>query len=295
MLEKKNKELKQNEERVKSANLELCTKMREMIQELDQEKQETAHRWSTVRAAEMNLNPARIVSCRIIIFFMQSGANSSTVQGRCGEPSQNRAHAGTWCSDWRVVWSTPAAGPAVTVSSWFYLHLNNYLCFPQYATLCPPICPLRWTKFSQSVFLCRTQLFDVNDKLLAVQECYISVCKEKDMLLEKIDGKEKEEDLIRENEVGIFMKKSWWYLLGWLFYFYYGSLLTFLQLKMKVKMDTALENLRAELEAQHQASTNQLKALWSKQKEAEVKQQVNSQVASVKAACQEEVQQVGFT
>lgn len=64
---------------------------------------------------------------------------------------------------------------------------------------------------------------------------------------------------------------------------------------MKVKMDTALENLRAELEAQHQASTNQLKALWSKQKEAEVKQQVNSQVASVKAACQEQVQQVGFT
>lgn len=64
---------------------------------------------------------------------------------------------------------------------------------------------------------------------------------------------------------------------------------------MKVKMDTALENLRAELEAQHQASTNQLKALWSKQKEAEVKQQVNSQVASVQAACQEQVQQVGFT
>lgn len=68
--------------------------------------------------------------------------------------------------------------------------------------------PTEMNKVFSSVFLCRTQLFDVNDKLLAVQECYISVCKEKDMLLEKIDGKEKEEDLIRENEVGIFMKKS---------------------------------------------------------------------------------------
>jgi len=44
VLEKKNKELKQSEDKVKSANLELCTKMREMIQELDQEKQEAAER-----------------------------------------------------------------------------------------------------------------------------------------------------------------------------------------------------------------------------------------------------------
>uniref|UniRef100_A0A8C9X0V9 Centrosomal protein 152 n=1 Tax=Sander lucioperca TaxID=283035 RepID=A0A8C9X0V9_SANLU len=42
--EQKNKELKQSEEKVRSANLELCTKMRQMIQELDQEKQEAAER-----------------------------------------------------------------------------------------------------------------------------------------------------------------------------------------------------------------------------------------------------------
>uniref|UniRef100_A0A4W6CYQ9 Centrosomal protein 152 n=1 Tax=Lates calcarifer TaxID=8187 RepID=A0A4W6CYQ9_LATCA len=42
VLDKKNKELKQSEEKVRSANAELCTKMREMIQELDQEKQEAA-------------------------------------------------------------------------------------------------------------------------------------------------------------------------------------------------------------------------------------------------------------
>ena len=53
-----------------------------------------------------------------------------------------------------------------------------------------------------------------------------------------------------------------------------------------------MERLRAELEAQHQASINQLKALWSEEKEAEVQLQVNSQVASAKAAWNEELQKV---
>lgn len=42
---------------------------------------------------------------------------------------------------------------------------------------------------------------EANDKMLAVQECYISVCKEKDMLEEGIRNREKEEALNRENEV----------------------------------------------------------------------------------------------
>lgn len=37
--------------------------------------------------------------------------------------------------------------------------------------------------------------------MLAVQECYISVCKEKDMLEERVRNREREEALIRENEV----------------------------------------------------------------------------------------------
>ncbi|XP_041692757.2 centrosomal protein of 152 kDa-like [Coregonus clupeaformis] len=44
-LEKRNAELKQSEGKVKGANSELCTKMREIIQELDQEKQEAAQRY----------------------------------------------------------------------------------------------------------------------------------------------------------------------------------------------------------------------------------------------------------
>lgn len=37
--------------------------------------------------------------------------------------------------------------------------------------------------------------------MLAVQECYISVCKEKDVLEERVHTKEKEEASIRDNEV----------------------------------------------------------------------------------------------
>ena len=43
-LERRNKEMKLGEEKVKAANSELCSKMREMIQELDQEKQEAEKR-----------------------------------------------------------------------------------------------------------------------------------------------------------------------------------------------------------------------------------------------------------
>lgn len=54
-----------------------------------------------------------------------------------------------------------------------------------------------------------------------------------------------------------------------------------------------MEKLRAELEAQHQASINQLKALWSKEKETEIQQQVDSHVALAKAAWKKELQNVG--
>uniref|UniRef100_A0A3P8W0E9 Centrosomal protein 152 n=1 Tax=Cynoglossus semilaevis TaxID=244447 RepID=A0A3P8W0E9_CYNSE len=125
-------ELKQNEERVKSANLELCTKMREMIQELDQEKQEAAHRAERIHQQYRDDVVNRVKTELMLEHDAQIEELSDQHQ--------------------------------------------------------------------QQVQQLQTQLFDVNDKLLAVQECYISVCKEKDMLLEKIDGKEKEEDLIRENE-----------------------------------------------------------------------------------------------
>lgn len=64
------------------------------------------------------------------------------------------------------------------------------------------------------------------------------------------------------------------------------------QKNMKEESAAALETLRAELEAQHEAATNQLKAVWSKEKEAEIKLQVDSRVAAEKAAQKEELLQV---
>lgn len=49
--------------------------------------------------------------------------------------------------------------------------------------------------------LYRTELSEANDKLLAVQECYISVCREKDTLEERIRNSEQEENLMKEKEV----------------------------------------------------------------------------------------------
>lgn len=64
------------------------------------------------------------------------------------------------------------------------------------------------------------------------------------------------------------------------------------QQKMREENDIAMGKLRAELEAQHQASINQLKGLWSSQKEAEIQQQVDSHITSAKATWKEELQKV---
>ncbi|XP_026167848.1 centrosomal protein of 152 kDa [Mastacembelus armatus] len=198
VLEKKNKELKQSEEKLRSANSELCTKMREMIQELDQEKQEAAER-------------------------------SERINQQYRDDVVNRVRT--------------------------ELMLEHGAQVEQLTT-----------QHQQLVQQLQTQLSEVTDKMLAVQECYISVCKEKSMLEERICNKETEEALIKENEQ-----------------------------KMREENAKALEMLRAELEAQHQSSVIQLKALWSKEKEAEIQQQVNSHVASAKVTWKEELQKMEST
>nr|XP_046249227.1 centrosomal protein of 152 kDa isoform X2 [Scatophagus argus] len=119
----------------------------------------------------------------------------------------------------------------------------------------------------QQVQQLETQLSEASDKMLAVQECYISVCKDKDLLEEHIRNREMEvEALKKKNEQNITEEHV-----------------------------TAMEKLRAELEAQHQYSINQLKALWSKEKETEIQLQVTSHVALAKAAWEEELQKMEKT
>ncbi|XP_029009041.1 centrosomal protein of 152 kDa isoform X2 [Betta splendens] len=198
LLEKKNKELIQSEEKVRLANTELCTKMREMIQELDQEKQEAAE-----RSERINQQYRDDVVSRVSAELIQE--HNAQVEELTSQ-------------------------------------------------------------HQQEVQELQTKLSEANDKMLAVQECYIAVCKEKDMLEEKMCNKEKEEALTRETEKKIIEESN-----------------------------SAVEKLRVELEAQHQASIEQLKALWSEEKEAEIQQQVDSELDSAKATWKEELQSMEMT
>ncbi|KAJ3596388.1 hypothetical protein NHX12_002795 [Muraenolepis orangiensis] len=104
----------------------------------------------------------------------------------------------------------------------------------------------------------QAHLAEANDKLIGVQECYISVCKEKDSLEGRL-GSSAEDAFTREK-------------------------------KIKEESSTTLDNLRRQLEAQHQASVDQLKAHWLTEREAAIQQQVTCEVASAKATWREERQ-----
>uniref|UniRef100_A0A096M8C5 Centrosomal protein 152 n=1 Tax=Poecilia formosa TaxID=48698 RepID=A0A096M8C5_POEFO len=171
MLEKKNKELKQNEEKLKSANSELCTKMREMIQELDQEKQEAAQRTERINQQYRD----DVVNRVRTELLLEHNAEVEQLTAQHQEQIQQ---------------------------------LQN-------------------------------QLSEVSDKMLAVQECYISVCKEKCFLEETLQKKQEEES------------------------------------------SEALEKLRGELEAQHQAAMLKLKGDWTKEKEAEIQQESSHEKSAI--------------
>ncbi|XP_023180334.1 centrosomal protein of 152 kDa isoform X4 [Xiphophorus maculatus] len=100
----------------------------------------------------------------------------------------------------------------------------------------------------QEIQQLQNQLSEVSDKMLAVQECYISVCKEK-CFLEETRQKKQEE-----------------------------------------KSSEALEKLKGEQEAQHQAAMLKLKEDWTKEKEAEIQQEVSCHVASTEAKWKKELQ-----
>ncbi|XP_061577597.1 centrosomal protein of 152 kDa isoform X2 [Cololabis saira] len=110
----------------------------------------------------------------------------------------------------------------------------------------------------QQVQQLTNQLSEISDKMLAVQECYISVCKEKSLLEEKVS---------RETE----------------------------EAAMDGGSSTAAERLRSELEAQHQAAIKQLRAVWSTEKETELQHQVTSRVASVEDQWKEKLMETEKT
>ncbi|XP_053498224.1 centrosomal protein of 152 kDa isoform X2 [Ictalurus furcatus] len=186
-LELRNKELKQSEEKVKAANFELCTKMREMIQELDQEKQEAAERYERT----------------------QQQYRDDVVQHVRAELTQEHM-----------------------------AHIEQLTAQHQ-----------------QHIQQLESKLSDLSQEVLAVQECYISVCKEKDKLEENLQS--------RIDEV-----------------------------KRRQEIEEAQEKQKADFASQHQEAVAQLKAQWTKDKETEIQLQVTKQLASAKKSWQEVQQEL---
>ncbi|XP_027028950.2 centrosomal protein of 152 kDa isoform X1 [Tachysurus fulvidraco] len=194
-LESRNKELKQTEEKVKAANAELCTKMREMIQELDQEKQEAAERYERT----------------------QQQYRDDVVQ--CVRTELTQEHTA---------------------------HIEQLTAQHQ-----------------QHIQQLESKLADLRQEVLAVQECYISVCKEKDKLEDNLQSRIDEEINMKDNEI-----------------------------KRRQETEEALEKQKADLASQHQEAVTQLKAQWAKDKETEIQLRVTKQLVSVKKIWQEEQQEV---
>nr|XP_009296420.1 centrosomal protein of 152 kDa isoform X2 [Danio rerio] len=132
VLEKRNQELKQSEDKLKAVNSELCTKMREMIQELDQEKQE---------AAERNERTQQQFRDDVV-----NGVREQLTQ-------EHTAHIQQLSS-----------------------------------------------QHQQQIQQLQSKLTDLSQEVLAVQECYLAVCKEKDKLEENLHNKLEEERTSKEKE-----------------------------------------------------------------------------------------------
>ncbi|KPP72654.1 centrosomal protein of 152 kDa-like, partial [Scleropages formosus] len=134
-LESQNRELKQSEEKVRAANGELCTKMREMIQELDQEKQEAAERYERTQQQ-----------------FRDDVVN----------------------------------------------HVRTELAEEHFAQM-----EALQTECQKKVHLLELKLADLNKEMVAVQECYIAICREKDSLEESLQAKMMEERTKFEKETAL--------------------------------------------------------------------------------------------
>ncbi|KAG7323998.1 hypothetical protein KOW79_012014 [Hemibagrus wyckioides] len=184
-LESRNKELKQSEEKVKAANSELCTKMREMIQELDQEKQEAAERYERTQ---------------------QQYRDDVVQRVRADLTQEHTAYTAQLTA-----------------------------------------------QHQQHIQQLESKLADLSQEVLAVQECYISVCKEKDKLEENLQSRIDEERSLKDKEI-----------------------------KKRQEIDEALEKQKADIASQHREAVAQLKAQWTKDKETEIQLQVTKELASAK-------------
>ncbi|KAJ8343579.1 hypothetical protein SKAU_G00309080 [Synaphobranchus kaupii] len=223
-LERQKEELRRSEEKLKSDNLELCTKMREMIQEFDQEKQEAAERYERT----------------------QQQYRDDVVDHVREELT--REHA----------------AQVEELSAEFQLKIQHL----------------------------ESQLAEGNKEMLAVQECYITVCREKDgvdqALRARIEGerKSREEELKAqmEEELRATLEEE------------RSRAMQELRATLEEERSRAMQELRATLEEELRATFEEeqratqatSRAQWAREQEAEVLQQVRSQLVQAKAVWQDE-------
>ncbi|XP_028815189.1 centrosomal protein of 152 kDa isoform X2 [Denticeps clupeoides] len=119
------------------------------------------------------------------------------------------------------------------------------------------------THYEQQIQALEAKLSQVSEEILAVQECYISVCKEKDKLDENLKSKSDFEKKMRDEE-----------------------------LQRKEESEQAVEKLRADLLSEHQETLTRLQSQWDKEKEAEIKEQICLNLASAKETWQKEQEEV---
>ncbi|KAM4675940.1 centrosomal protein of 152 kDa [Discoglossus pictus] len=97
----------------------------------------------------------------------------------------------------------------------------------------------------------QTRLKEINQEMTAVQECYISICKEKDTLEDTARDHLKKEFQIHEEKMKDQFQKD---------------------------RENALQTLKTELENKHQSTLAEAKAQWQKEKEAELKVKIEAQL-----------------
>ncbi|XP_064168905.1 centrosomal protein of 152 kDa [Anguilla rostrata] len=192
-LDRQKEEMRRSEEKLKSDNLELCTKMREMIQEFDQEKQEAAERYERTQQQYRD---------DVVNHVREELTREHTAQ-------------------------------LEELSAEFQLKIQHL----------------------------ESQLADGSKEMLAVQECYITVCREKDALEQDLHARMEEERKSMEEELKALMGEE---------------------------RSRALAELRAALEEEHRAALAASRAQWAQEQEAEVLQQVQSQLAQAKAVWQDQ-------
>lgn len=139
----------------------------------------------------------------------------------------------------------------------------------------------------------RSKLADLSQEVLAVQECYISVCKEKDKLEENLQSRIDEERKLKDNEVLCHIAElhvyKFYIKINEIFIIYFGYAP---QVERRQKIEEAQEKQKADFASQHQEAVAQLKAQWTKDKEMEIQLQVTKQLASAKKSWQEGQQEV---